>query len=121
MNMSQYPCIAFIVLCTKFSNFFGVRFLFSIFCAINGSFAVVCSLNNYHFVLMSCYLRVLFKNSEQKIDPNQLALIEHFLKIKKSGNIHVSRDATKLFVRQAINKTIFGIARLWGRSLPIAN
>ncbi len=70
---------------------------------------------------MSCYLRVLFKNSEQKIDPNQLALIERFLKIKKCGNINVSRDTTKLLVRQANYKTIFGIARLWGRPLPRAN
>ncbi len=46
-------------------------FLFLIFCANNASFDVVFSLNelnDYHVVLISCYLNVLFKNSVQSSD-----------------------------------------------------
>ncbi len=56
-------------------------FLFLIFYAINASFAVVFSLNELkdsHFVLMSCYLRELFKNSVQSSE-NQKPIYVYLL------------------------------------------
>ncbi len=58
------PTTGLIVLCPKLTEFNTWFFSFLNFNASNASFTVVFSLNelnNYHFVLISCYLRVLFK------------------------------------------------------------
>ncbi len=75
LNVAQAPVISemmieerCILLCPKLAEIKTSFFLFLNFYAINASFAVVFSLNelnDYHFVLISCYLRVLFKNSVQ--------------------------------------------------------